>query len=53
MENERHTPTIKELIDLPEPADAQISPDGMRVAFVVRKPDWQENKYSSQIWLAE
>jgi dipeptidyl aminopeptidase/acylaminoacyl peptidase len=52
METERHLPTIQELIDLPEPVDVQIAPDGAQVAFVVRKPDWKENRYVSQIWLA-
>ena len=33
METERHMPTIQELIELPEPADAQISPDGTQVVF--------------------
>jgi len=51
METERHLPTIQELIELPEPADAQIAPDGTFVAFVVRKPDWKEDQYVSQIWL--
>jgi dipeptidyl aminopeptidase/acylaminoacyl peptidase len=52
METERHIPTIQELIELPEPADVQIAPDGAEVAFVVREPDWKENKYVWQIWLA-
>lgn len=53
MENKLRVPTIQELIELPEPVDVQISPDGMLVAFVVRKPDWKENEYVAQIWLAD
>ena len=52
METERHVPTIQELIELPEPEDVRISPDGSQVAFVVRKPDWKEDQYVSQLWLA-
>ena len=48
----KHTPTIDELIELPQPLDAQISPDGAQVAYLVKKPDWTENEYITQIWLA-
>jgi len=47
----KHTPTIDELIELPQPLEAQISPDGAQVAYLVRKPDWTENEYITQIWL--
>ena len=46
-----HVPTIDELLELPQPDDARISPDGTYVAYVVSKPDWKENEYVSQIWL--
>lgn len=53
MNEEKHVPTIDELIELPRPGDAQIAPDGARVAYVVRTPDWEKNEYTSQIWLVE
>jgi Tol biopolymer transport system component len=51
MDNSQHIPTIDELIELPEPDDAQIAPGGDYVAYVVRRPDWERNEYVSQIWL--
>ena len=53
MNEEKHVPTIDELIELPRPEDAQIAPDAARVAYVVRTPDWDKNEYASQIWLVE
>ncbi|MBN1873373.1 MAG: prolyl oligopeptidase family serine peptidase [Anaerolineae bacterium] len=53
MTDEKHIPTIDELIELPRPTDAQIAPDGTRVAYVVNRPDWEQNTYISQIWLVE
>jgi dipeptidyl aminopeptidase/acylaminoacyl peptidase len=53
MEDRKHVPTIDELIELPEPGDARISPDGTHVAYVVRTPDWERNEYLSQIWLVD
>ncbi len=47
----KHTPPIDELIELPEPSDAQISPDGKYVAYVVRTTDWEQNAYIKQIWI--
>jgi dipeptidyl aminopeptidase/acylaminoacyl peptidase len=47
----RHTPTIDELIELPQPLEAQISPDGAYVAYLVKQPDWKENEYLTLIWL--
>jgi Tol biopolymer transport system component len=52
LENGKHVPTIDELLELPELSDPQISPDGEYVAYVVRTPDWEQNEYVSQIWLA-
>jgi dipeptidyl aminopeptidase/acylaminoacyl peptidase len=51
VENNQHIPTIDELIELPRPMDAQISPDGAHVAYVVETPDWKRNDYVTQIWL--
>jgi dipeptidyl aminopeptidase/acylaminoacyl peptidase len=51
MENKKHIPTIDELIELPEPEEEQISPDGKYVTYTVSKPDWEKNERISQIWL--
>lgn len=53
MANKPHIPTIDEVIELPDPGDARISPDGSYVAYVVRTPDWKQNEYISQIWLVQ
>lgn len=52
MTEKENVPTIDALIELPEPDDAQISPDGTHVAYVVQTPDWKQNEYVTQIWLA-
>ncbi len=33
--------------------DAQISPDGRRVVFTVKRIDVEKNKYRSRLWMAE
>ncbi len=42
---------IDELIQLPTPSDAQISPDGRLVAFTLRTTDWERNKYCKNVWM--
>jgi len=51
MNDSMRVPTIDEILELPEPGDAQISPDGEFVCYVMRTPDWEENAYLTQIWL--
>jgi hypothetical protein len=53
MGETHHVPTIDELIELPRPGDAQLSPAGDRVAYTVVKPDWEANEYVSQLWLVD
>lgn len=43
--------TIDSLIELENPSDPQISPDGQWVAYIVSKPDWKEDAFVSQIFL--
>lgn len=50
--NKTYLPTIEDVIELPEPADAQISPDGTRVIYGLKKVDWKQNDAVMQIWLA-
>jgi dipeptidyl aminopeptidase/acylaminoacyl peptidase len=51
MPEDLHIPTIDELLELPQPDDAQISPDGRYIIYTVRTPHWGENRYIVQIWL--
>lgn len=46
-----HKPTIDDMINLPIPGDAQISPDGKHIAYTLGKPDWEENQRITQLWL--
>ena len=43
--------TPEDLYDFHFLADAQISPDGSRVAYVVRTMDREDNAYQSGVWL--
>ncbi len=49
--DKRITPTIDDLLNLPVPSDARLSPNGRHVVYVVTTPDWAENRYVSQLWL--
>jgi dipeptidyl aminopeptidase/acylaminoacyl peptidase len=45
-------PTVDELIGLHRPDEPAISPDGHFVAYTVRQPNWADNTYETQVWLA-
>ena len=65
MAEEHRKPTISELLNLKGLGDppvspfgkpfenVQISPDGKRVAYLVRELDWEHDRFVSQIWIAE
>lgn len=44
---------LRDFYQLVEVSDAAISPDGSRVAYVRTAPLQQENRYHSEIWLAD
>jgi dipeptidyl aminopeptidase/acylaminoacyl peptidase len=46
-------PTIDELISLKRAGGPAISPDGRFVAYTVREPNWDDNNYHTEIWLAD
>ena len=46
-------PTIDQLISLERAGSPVISPDGMFVAFTMRRTLWEENEYETEIWLAD
>ena len=48
----RHSPTVNELIDLKMPSAPSISPGGCFIAYEVQNANWAENRYETQIWLA-
>jgi len=46
------TPGFKEVLDLKSPGGPLISPDGEYILYGVVQPDWDENKYVEQVWMA-
>jgi dipeptidyl aminopeptidase/acylaminoacyl peptidase len=46
-------PTIDQLISLKRAGSPAISPDGRLVAYTVREPNWDENAYETEVWLAD
>ena len=47
------TPTIDEMVSLKRSSQPALSPDGSRVAYVVRKANWDDNTFETEIWLAD
>jgi dipeptidyl aminopeptidase/acylaminoacyl peptidase len=47
------TPTIDQLISLKRAGSPAISPDGQFVAYTVRETNWDDNRYHTEIWLAD
>src|SRR5262249_33648234 len=43
--------TMNAIMALKTISDPQISPDGSKVAYVVRAADFQRKSYDSQIWI--
>src|SRR5262249_31897935 len=46
-------PTVDGLISLERVGSPEISPDGRLVAYTLRRTDWEENAYHTEIWLAD
>src|SRR3954453_7265619 len=46
------SPRAEDLYALRVPTDVRISPDGSRVAFVVKEPSPDKHEYRSAVWLA-
>ncbi len=44
-------PTPEQSLSFKTPSTARISPDGERVAYLVRETDWEQNEFVSQIWI--
>src|SRR5271165_6746106 len=45
-------PTIDESLGMKSVSNAQISPDGRYVAYMVQQANWEENDFLTQIWIA-
>jgi len=46
-------PTVDALISLERVGSPEITPDGRFVAYTLRRTDWEENTYHTEIWLAD
>src|SRR5437660_11242109 len=46
-------PTVDQILSLKRAAAPEISPDGRWVAYTIRRTNWDENAYDTQIWLAD
>jgi dipeptidyl aminopeptidase/acylaminoacyl peptidase len=46
-------PTVDALISLERAGSPEIAPDGRFVAYTMRRTDWEENTYHTEIWLAD
>ena len=47
------TPTIDDLISLKRAGSPVISPDGRLVAYTVRETNWDDDRYETEIWMAD
>src|SRR5215469_1685646 len=46
------TPTIEQSLNLKTAQAPRISPDGRFVAYRVQAPNWDDNTFESQLWIA-
>src|SRR5439155_122698 len=46
-------PTVDQILSLARAGSPEISPDGRWVAYTIRRTNWDENAYDTQIWLAD
>ena len=49
--NPARATTIDDLARIATPSDPQISPDGSRVAYVLKTTDLDKNRYNTHIWV--
>ena len=42
--------TLVDMMNVPQIADPQISPDGRQIVFAESKPDWKADRRISHIW---
>ena len=52
MSTERRPLSPQDLLAFKLPGNAQISPDGRRVAFMLQQIDAEKNEYKTSIWIA-
>jgi dipeptidyl aminopeptidase/acylaminoacyl peptidase len=45
-------PSFKDVLSLKSAGDPVISPNGKDILFTVTQPDWDKNRYDTEIWLS-
>jgi len=45
-------PDFRAVLSLESAGDPKISPDGSTVVYAVRKADWEDNRFDSELWMA-
>ena len=45
-------PAFKDVLSLKSAGPPVISPDGKHILFTIRQPDWEKNRYDTEIWLS-
>jgi dipeptidyl aminopeptidase/acylaminoacyl peptidase len=53
MAQRRRISMIDKLLSLKSVGSPRISPDGKRVAYTIQETDWEEDRFVSQIWIAD
>ena len=48
---QHRTPTVDDLLNVTSATNAQISPGGKYVAYVVSDTDWKQDAFVTHIWL--
>src|SRR5439155_4576852 len=46
-------PSVDQILSLARAGSPESSPDGRWVAYTIRRTNWDENAYDTQIWLAD
>jgi dipeptidyl aminopeptidase/acylaminoacyl peptidase len=45
-------PSFKDVLSLKSAGDPVISPNGKDILFTITQPDWEKNRYDTEIWLS-
>jgi dipeptidyl aminopeptidase/acylaminoacyl peptidase len=53
LSQEKHIPTVEELLSLKYIDSPKISPDGRFIAYEVQETNWRDNQFSRQLWLID
>ena len=48
-----HKPTIAEMIELPFVTEVALSPDGTKVAWAVRRPNWAQDRFDIECFIRD